>query len=96
MICFNGLSAWVAISAVQDGLGGGVEIVGGLWVLLISVSALRSNVFPKALNCIGIVVGIAGLLTIIPPLGDLGAVFGLGQILWFVWIGIHMLRRAPG
>ena len=88
------VSAWVAISAVQDGLGGGVEIVGGLWVLLISVAALRSIVFPKPLNSIGIVVGIAGLLTIVPPLGDLGAVFGLGQILWFVWIGLCMLRRA--
>lgn len=87
-------SAWVAIGAVQNGLGGGVEIVGGLWVLLISSAALRSGTFPKALNYIGMLVGVAGLLTIVPSLGFLGAVFGLGQILWFVWIGISMLRRA--
>ncbi|MBK7902709.1 MAG: DUF4386 domain-containing protein [Proteobacteria bacterium] len=27
-------SVWTAIGAIQDGLGGGVEIVGGVWVLL--------------------------------------------------------------
>lgn len=89
-------SAWVAIGAVQDGLGGGVEIVGGLWVLLISLAALRSGRLPRTLNYIGILVGIAGLLTIVPPLGELGIVFGLGQIFWFIWIGIVLLHRVPG
>lgn len=87
-------SAWVAIGAVQNGLGGGVEIVGGIWVLLISGAALQSGEFPKPLNYIGLMVGLAGLLTIVPALQDLGAVFGLGQILWFIWIGISMLRRV--
>ena len=32
-------SAWVVIGAVQNGLGGGVEIVGGIWVLLISAAS---------------------------------------------------------
>jgi hypothetical protein len=90
------VSTWVAIGVVQDGLGGGVEIVGGLWVLLISLAALRSGQLPRSLNYIGILVGVAGLLTVVPPLGDLGAVFGLGQIVWFAWIGTHMLRHADG
>lgn len=85
-------SLWMTISAIQSGLGGGVEIVGGLWVLLISVVALRSGGLPKSLNYVGLVVGIAGAITVVPWLSDLGAVFGLGQILWFAWIGIIMLR----
>ena len=87
------VSAWVVIGAVQDGLGGGVEIVGGLWVLLISAVALRSGALPKLLGYLGVVVGMAGVVTVAPPLGEFGAVFGLGQILWFSWIGVLMLRR---
>lgn len=87
------VSAWAVIAAVQDGLGGGVEIVGGLWVLLVGVAALRSNALPRSLSYLGVVVGMAGILTVAPPLGELGAVFGLGQIFWFSWIGVLMLRR---
>lgn len=87
------LSLWLAVGAVQLGLGGGVEIVGGLWVLLISIAALRSGEFGKALSALGLVVGAAGLLTIAPPLADLGTVFGLGQIPWFVCLGCVLLRR---
>lgn len=86
-------SLWTAIGAVQSGLGGGVEIVGGLWVLLISIAALRSGSLPKSLNYVGLVVGVAGAITVVPPLGDLGAVFGIGQIIWFAWVGVILLRR---
>lgn len=84
---------WAAIGAVQNGLGGGVELVGGLWVLLLSVSALRSRrVFSGALNWLGVVVGVAGIATIVPGLSVLGAVFGLVQIVWFVGVGVALLR----
>jgi hypothetical protein len=88
-------TVWLAVAAVQDGLGGGNEIVGGLWVLLLSWAALRGGGLRKALNYLGIVIGVAGLLTIVPPLEMVGAVFGLGFIAWFVWAGIVMLRTAP-
>ena len=85
-------SAWATIGAVQNGLGGGVEIVGGLWVFLISAASFRSSALPSALSYLGFIVGVAGILTVVPSLGELGAVFGVGQILWFAWIGIIMLR----
>jgi hypothetical protein len=87
-------SVWLAISIVQNGLGGGVELVGGLWVLLLSWAALRSSALPKALNYIGLLVGLAGILTVIPGLSDLGAIFGLGQIVWFLWLGTFMWRNS--
>lgn len=86
-------TAWIAIGAVQNGLGGGVEVVGGLWVLLISVIALRSAALPKALNVIGLVVGTSGVLSALPSLGGLGTIFGLTQIVWFAYLGYWMLRR---
>jgi hypothetical protein len=88
-------SVWSAIGAVQDGLGGGVEIVGGVWVLLISAASLRSSALPRTLSYLGFIVGAAGILTVVPSLGELGAIFGLGQIFWFAWLGIIMLRARP-
>ncbi len=87
------ITAWTVIAAIQDGLGGGVEIVGGVWLLLVSVASLQFKTFPKLLDYLGVVVGLAGVLTIAPPLRDLSAVFGVGQIFWFAAIGILMLRR---
>jgi hypothetical protein len=87
-------SVWLAVSTVQNGLGGGVELVGGLWVLLLSFAALRSKALPVALNYIGLLVGLAGILTVIPGLSDLGAIFGLGQIVWFLWLGSFMWRNS--
>jgi hypothetical protein len=90
----SAVSAWLAIGAVQDALGGGVELVGGLWVVLISWAALRSGALTERLNYLGLVVGMAGVLTLIPGLSDLGSIFGLGQIVWFAWLGIHLLRKS--
>lgn len=88
-------SIWLAIESVQLGLGGGNEIAGGLWVLLISWAALRAGELPRALNYLGVVIGVSGLLTVVPALEVLGLVFGLGLIVWLVWLGIVMLRSGP-
>jgi hypothetical protein len=89
------VSAWQAIEPVADGLGGsGGELLGGLWVLLVSVAALRTGGLPKAFGWFGVVIGAAGVLSVVPVLRDLGYVFGLLQIVWFVWLGIAMLRTA--
>ncbi len=87
------VSLWLAIGAVQDALGGGNEIVGALWVLLLSWAALRGSSLPKALNYLGVLVGLAGMLTVVPTFGVLMDVFGLSQIVWFAWLGIVLLRE---
>ena len=85
--------SWAVIGVVQDGIGGGVEVVGGLWVLLVSVASLNARaVLPTTINLLGLAVGVCGVVTIVPPLADLGAVFGLLQIAWFVGVGIVLLR----
>jgi hypothetical protein len=94
-------SVWLAIEIVQLGLGGGNEIVGGVWVLLVGWAALRAGEFPRVLNYLGVVIGLSGILTVIPVLEVFGAVemlgfvFGLGLLVWFVWLGIIMLRSGP-
>jgi hypothetical protein len=88
-------SVWLAVNSVSIGLGGGNEIVGALWILLLSWAALRSGGLPRALNYLGVVISVAGLLTLVPALEMMGIIFGLGSIVWFVWVGIVMLRGSP-
>jgi hypothetical protein len=87
---------WQGIEAVSKGLGGaGGEILGGLWVLTLSAIGLRSGTMPKALNILGMLLGATGLVSVIPALRSAAMVFGLMQIVWFVWAGI-VLFRGPG
>lgn len=61
--------------------------------MLVSVAALRTGALPKALNILGIVIGMAGTLMLVPAFAENGgAVFGLGFIVWFFWAGIVMMR----
>lgn len=83
---------WLTIETLQNGLGGGVEVVGGIWVLLVTLAGLKAHQLPKVMHWLGLLVGLAGILTVIPGLGDLGAVFGLLQIVWFAWLGIVLLK----
>ena len=89
---------WQAIETVANGLGNGNgEILGGLWALLVSLAALRTGGLPRGLNILGLWVGAVGILSLIPGLTDLLiGVFGLSQIIWFVWLGIVLLRSNPG
>ncbi len=83
---------WSSVSIISEGLGGGNEVVGGIWVLLLSIIALKGQLFSKPLIFLGIVVGTAGILTIY-PLEIFTEIFGISQIIWFLWIGIFMIRK---
>lgn len=87
-------TVWAAVETVANGLGGGNEVLGAMWVLLVSITALRVGVLPRWVNVLGIVMGIAGLVTVVPPLEPVGAVFGLGLIVWFVRVGMSLLAAA--
>jgi hypothetical protein len=89
---------WPAMEAVQEGLGGGIEVPGGLWVLLVSIAAMRSATLPRQLNYLGLGNGLAGILTLVPGVEIFAMVFGLGMLAWFAWVGIVLLRdsRIPG
>jgi hypothetical protein len=84
---------WQGIEAVSSGLGNGNgEILGGVWTLLISWAALKTGGLPKGLNFLGLLVGAVGLVSIL--LTDFTGLFGIGQMIWFVWLGIALLRAS--
>jgi len=88
---------WQSIETVANGLGNmNGEILGGIFTLLVSLVALKAGGLPKPLNILGLLVGAVGIISIIPGLtGMMVGVFGLGQIIWFVWRGIVLLRCNP-
>jgi len=87
-------TVWLAISSVLEELVGRIEIVGGIWILLVTWAALLAGRLPRALNALGVVVGVAGVLTVVPALEVLGIGFRLGEIVWGVWLGIVLLRGS--
>ena len=83
------------IETVADGLGGvyNGELFGGLVTLLISFVALGGKVLPKGLNYWGLLVGAIGLISVIPGLHDFSGIFGIGQIIWFICLGITLIKE---
>ena len=85
---------WLTIESVLGGLAGSNEVIGGIWILLVSWAALRTGALSRVLNYLGVVVGLAGIISIVPALDILIYIFALGQIVWFIWLGIAMLRSS--
>ena len=81
-------------TTVVNGLGGGIELVGGIWVLLISIHGLKTAQLAKGLHLLGVVVGAVGALTLFQSVPELKDVFGLSQIVWFVWMGCSLLKKS--
>lgn len=79
---------------IVDALGGGIETIGGLWVLLISLCGLRHGIFSKSLHVLGLLVGTCGVLTIILSIPEFKDAFGLTQIIWFIWMGLQLHKVA--
>lgn len=87
---------WQVLETVAQGLGGaGGELLGGLWLLLVSWAAYRTNTLPRQLNWLGFITAFAGLISVVPTLADAGIVFGLLHIVWFIWLGVVLLRSNP-
>lgn len=88
---------WPVLEAVETGIVSGNELVGSLWVLLISIAALRNSVFARAFNYFGIAISFAGILTIIPGLVETTRmIFGPGMIIWSIWLGVVLLMGSRG
>lgn len=91
------MTSWHAASVVQDSLGGGIEVVGALWVLLVCIAAYRSRGLPRPLAVLGVVLGLAGISTLAPKLADTaGTVFGLGLIIWLTWTATLLTGATTG
>ncbi len=91
----QGTTFWLGIESVANGLGGANgEILGGLMTFLISIAGIRGGLLPKGLNYLGIFIGAVGIISTVPGLIDLIGIFGMSQIIWFIWLGIILLKTT--
>lgn len=88
-------NVWLDIYAMQIGIGEGIEWVGGLWMCLLHFHLFQSKIITPIFTLWGLVIAVAGLLTIFPRLADSGMVFGILQIIWFVQINIMLNKVTP-
>jgi hypothetical protein len=60
-------TVWLTLDSVETGLGagGGETIVSALWFLLLSWAALRARALPRLLIYLGVVSGVAGILSVL-------------------------------
>ena len=89
---------WATIDAIySDGIGGGNEIVGAVWVFLVSSLSFCScgrPLFPKPLNILGLIAAASGVVTLVPGMDEATSIFGICMVVWYVLAGMWMLREA--
>lgn len=84
----------LVVDTVTIGLDHSDRFLGCLWVLLTSWAAIQTGQLSKPLNFLGLALGIAGIVSsVAPALNALGYAFGAGVIVWWIWLGIVLLRN---
>lgn len=86
-------SLWLSVFTIKEGLGGSNELVGGLWVTLVSIVMWKARVYKRSMVFTGLMAGTAGIVSTVPRFGELGAIFGIVLIAWFVYLSIEMMRE---
>lgn len=88
-------TVWLTLNSVETGLGGGggETMVNAVWFLLLSWAALQARALPRVLNYLGLVIGGAGVISVVLAALGLMVVYGVGLIIWLVWVGIVLLLR---
>jgi hypothetical protein len=83
-----------ALDTITMGIDSSDKYLGCLWVGLVSLAAFKNKAFPKTFNVFGLAISAAGLIgTMIPALVSVSYIFGIGAIVWWLAVGIHMLRK---
>lgn len=86
-------NTWTLMHKIELSLGGGNEIVGGLWFLCIGLGLFGRRSMTRVISLVAVTIGLCGLSTILPFWGDItGAMFGLGAIVCFILMSLALLR----
>lgn len=85
----------LVVDTVTIGLDHSDRFLGCLWILLASYAALRTGQLSKSLNFLGLAIGFAGIVSsVAPAFNELGYAFGVGVIVWWIWLGIVLLQSS--
>lgn len=90
------LALWRVVEVVHQGLGCTLEIPGGLWIALASVSCGDTFGVPSWWKGIGLLAGATGILSVVPALFvPAVGLYVLSSTVWFVWLGMLLRRSFP-
>jgi len=88
-----------ALTIITLGIDSSDRLLGSLWVALASLASYRTKSFPKILDIFGMTLGAGVLLAgLLLPVNDSSAslLFGFGAIVWWLILGICMMRKNRG
>lgn len=87
-------SSWQAIDIISNALGGGNELMGGIFTGLLSLAIYRARYSGVATSILGALVFIGGTISALPYLADIGiGIFVISQILWFFSLAWDISRN---
>jgi len=78
---------------LTESLGGGIEFIGGVWLLLLGAVSWRHGLFSKPLTAVTLAKGVIGVATLFSAEPVLRDLFGITGIVWFLWMGIVMIKK---
>lgn len=84
---------YYARTLMLEGLGGGIEFIGGVWLLILGAVGWRHGLFSKSLSAFTLLKGAIGVLTLVCADSVLRDLFGITGIVWFIWMGIVMIKK---
>lgn len=87
------VTLFLVIGLMTHVLGGGIELVGGLWILLFSLAGQQQPQRAK-LHGLGLLTCSFAILTIFHTQPYLKEAFGLPQLVWQWWFGIMLLDQT--
>ena len=88
------IAAWPAIDIVSDALGGGNELLGGVFTGLLSFALYKARLGTMLTYGLGLIVCVGGLISTLPYLADVGiGIFVMSQIPWFFSLAWDMSKN---
>lgn len=78
---------------MTESLGGGIEFIGGVWLLLFGAISCRHGLLSKSLSVFTLVKGTIGVATLFSAESVLRDLFGITGIVWFLWMGMVMIKK---
>ena len=84
---------YYAGTLLTESLGGGIEFIGGVWLFLLGAISWRHGLLSKTLSVFTLVKGAIGIATLFSAELVLRYLFGLSGIVWFIWMGIVMVKK---
>lgn len=68
--------------------------VGGLWIGLIAISALRNGMLSRGLSVSGLLIALVWIASCLIPTSDIAQFWGFVPLIWTAFASINTLRRS--